>query len=408
MSIPIVLVIPYPAQGHVNPFMNFSKKLVENGCKVLFVNTDYIHKRVVSSMEESEQQEDYNIKLVSIPDGLGPEDDRNDFAKLNDTILNTMPAMLEKLIEDLNDNNRINCMVADVCMGWALDVGSKLGINGALLCTLPIASFALLYNVPKLIDDGVIDSDGLPATKKAFQISPSMPTMDTRALFWLTVNGSISFKKTIFNYLMHCMRALNLADWWLCNTTYELERGALSFIPKFLPIGPILKSNLDNNTNAINARSMGQFWEEDLSSISWLNQQPHHSVLYVAFGSFTLFTQNQFIELALGLELTNRPFLWVVRQDPNCTNKMEFPNEFLGRKGKIIGWAPQQKILSHPAIACFVTHCGWNSTMEGLSNGTPPSDGFVALNTVGSCFGYLCHVRAAMGGVRRHPGHDGS
>ncbi|KAJ1381933.1 UDP-glucuronosyl/UDP-glucosyltransferase [Sesbania bispinosa] len=116
---------------------------------------------------------------------------------------------------------------------------------------------------------------------------------------------------------------------------------------------------------------MGQFWKEDLSCISWLDQQPHHSVLYVAFGSLALFDQKQFNELALGLDLTNRPFLWVVRQDPNCTNKMEFPNEFLGRKGKIIGWAPQQKVLSHPAIACFVSHCGWNSTMEGLSNGVP-------------------------------------
>ena len=89
--------------------------------------------------------------------------------------------------------------------------------------------------------------------------------------------------------------------------------------------------------------------------------------VYVAFGSFTLFDQNQFNELALGLDLTNRTFLWVIRED----NKMEYPHEFKGNKGKIVSWAPQQKVLSHPAIACFVTHCGWNSTMEGLSNGVP-------------------------------------
>ncbi|KAJ1381934.1 UDP-glycosyltransferase 83A1 [Sesbania bispinosa] len=158
-NIPIVLVIPYPAQGHVNPLMNFSKKLVENGCKVIFVNTDFNHKRVVSSMVET--QDDDSIKLVSIPDGLGPEDDRNDFAKLSDTMLNTMPAMLGKLIEDLNGNNRrISCIIADVFMGWALDVGTKLGINGALCWPASAAMLALLYSVPKLIEDGVINSDG--------------------------------------------------------------------------------------------------------------------------------------------------------------------------------------------------------------------------------------------------------
>ncbi|RDX61738.1 UDP-glycosyltransferase 83A1, partial [Mucuna pruriens] len=104
--------------------------------------------------------------------------------------------------------------------------------------------------------------------------------------------------------------------------THELEPETL-----FLPIGPLLRSH--DNTSAA-TKSMGQFWKEDLSCMSWLDQQPYRSVLYVAFGSFTHFDQNQFNELALGLDLTNRPFLWVVRED----NKMEYPNEFLGSKEK--------------------------------------------------------------------------
>ncbi|PRQ53398.1 putative hexosyltransferase [Rosa chinensis] len=35
----------------------------------------------------------------------------------------------------------------------------------------------------------------------------------------------------------------------------------------------------------------------------------------------------------------------------------------------MVGWAPQQKVLVHPSIACFLSHCGRNSILEGLSNG---------------------------------------
>ncbi|KAA8547920.1 hypothetical protein F0562_004349 [Nyssa sinensis] len=98
------------------------------------------------------------------------------------------------------------------------------------------------------------------------------------------------------------------------------------------------------------------------------------SVIYVAFGSFTVFDQTQFQELALGLELANRPFLWVVRPDITDETIDAYPIGFKDRvatHGCMVGWAPQQKVLGHPSIACFLSHCGWNSTMEGVSNGIP-------------------------------------
>ena len=161
--IPTVLVLPYPAQGHINPMMRLSQKLVENGCKVIVVNTDYDHKRVVSSMGEQQHSLDESLlKFVSIPDGLGPDDDRNDMGKVGEAMMNIWPPMLEKLIEDihLKGDNRISLIIAELCMGWALDVGTKFGIKGTLLWPASAALFALVYNLPKLIDDGIIDSDG--------------------------------------------------------------------------------------------------------------------------------------------------------------------------------------------------------------------------------------------------------
>ena len=115
----------------------------------------------------------------------------------------------------------------------------------------------------------------------------------------------------------------------------------------------------------------GQFWEEDLSCLSWLNQQPPCSVIYVAFGSYSVFYPHQFKELALALELTNRPFLWVVREDSNSTRRNAYPIEFEGNRDKIVKWAPQNLVLGYPATTCFISHCGWNSTMDGVSNRVP-------------------------------------
>ncbi|MED6218440.1 hypothetical protein PIB30_026664 [Stylosanthes scabra] len=371
MSLPTtVLVLPAPAQGHVNPIMILSQRLVQNGCNIIFVNTEFIHNKVITSMgnQEGSITGGSRVKLVSIPDGLGPDADRNNLKELFSSIMNNMPDKIAKLIEDvrLKDGVTVTCIVADFSMAWALEIASKIGIKGVMFYPSAASLLAMNCSIPRLIDDGIIDSNGLPITQKTFQLSPSFPPMDTNSIWWAKMFDSGSAKE-VFNFVVHCMPNLELAEWWLCHTTTDLEPEALSYLPKLLPIGPLLRS-YDDGEGVTDERSLGQFWEEDLSCINWLDQQPHASVIYLAFGSTTHFDNKQFMELALGLELTNRPFLWVVRPDSNCNNSMF---EFKENQGKIVEWAPQQKVLSHPAIACFVSHCGWNSTIEGLSNGVP-------------------------------------
>lgn len=156
-----VLAIPFPAQGHVNSLMNFSHRLAQHGFKITFVNSDFNHKRVLMSSRESllGSQSQSQIRLLSIPDGLGPEDDRNDLGKLVCSMMSTMPDMLEKLIEDLSSDSdfEISCVVADVNVAWALEVAAKLGIKGVALWTASAATFAMQYHIPKLIHDGIIE-----------------------------------------------------------------------------------------------------------------------------------------------------------------------------------------------------------------------------------------------------------
>ncbi|KAL2905184.1 Scopoletin glucosyltransferase, partial [Bienertia sinuspersici] len=67
-----------------------------------------------------------------------------------------------------------------------------------------------------------------------------------------------------------------------------------------------------------------------------------------------------------------KEFIWVVK---NRKSKEWLPTGFkqrIGEKGLLIrGWAPQVLILEHEAIGAFVTHCGWNWTLEAISAGVP-------------------------------------
>ena len=157
-----MLVLPFPAQGHVKPLMIFSQKLSQNGFKITFVNTDFIHKKVLDAMSGDDQTgSKNNVDLVSIPDGLGPEEDRNEFGALSKALLETMPGKLEKLIRNINDDdkeNKISCVVAAANMGWVMEVVAKMGIRGAVVWPGSAAVFAFMLNTPKMVHDGIVGS----------------------------------------------------------------------------------------------------------------------------------------------------------------------------------------------------------------------------------------------------------
>ncbi|KAL3624048.1 hypothetical protein CASFOL_032864 [Castilleja foliolosa] len=361
---PHVLVVTYPAQGHVIPVLEFSQWLVRLGVRVTFVNTEFSHKKIINFMSDSDKFED--LTMVTIPDGLEPGDDRKDLGKNTEALYRVPPGELESLILKINgrDEDKIACVIADAPMAWALEVAEKLGIRRAAFWTAPAAVLALSFHIPKLISDGIVDTNGKMLKNETIQLSSTMPRMNSGDFIWASI-GDEPTQTIFFHSLIRNNAQLQSVDYVIINSSHDLEPASFSLIPNSLSVGPLLASNRLGKT-------VGYFWPEDSACLAWLDQQPTNSVIYVSFGTSTELDQSQFEELALGLELTNKPFLWVVREDIS-TAKM-YPEGFKVRvrdRGVMVSWAPQQQVLSHPSVACFVSHCGWNSTIEGVSCGVP-------------------------------------
>nr|UXY92019.1 UDP-glycosyltransferase UGT21 [Glycyrrhiza glabra] len=163
---------------------------------------------------------------------------------------------------------------------------------------------------------------------------------------------------------------------------YDLEPAYADYMRNVLGkrawlVGPV---SLCNRSVADKTERGKQPTMDEQNCLNWLNSKKPNSVLYVSFGSVAHLSQEQLKEIAYGLEASEQPFIWVVGKVLNgetCGEKNWLPDGFEQRmketeKGLVFrGWAPQLLILEHGAVGGFVTHCGWNSTLEGVCAGVP-------------------------------------
>ncbi|KAJ6324068.1 hypothetical protein OIU76_011383 [Salix suchowensis] len=365
---PHVLLLPLPLRGHVAPFMKLGHQLVRHGSKVTFLTTEFIRPQIENVGEEQE-----HMRVISVPDGLALEDDHKDDDQLVQRFLHVIPGHLESLIrkaneDELTGNSRITSLVVDVVLSRApIEIAEKMGLKHAILFSSAPGVLALILHIPKLIEAGIIDADdGTVKKNEKIQLSPSLPALDSADFIWRRPgNKSSLYQKDMFQYLLLVNQILKVPNWVLCNWFHELDPSATALLPNIISVGPLVANY---------GKSIGNFWSGDLTCLPWLDRQSPGSVIYIAFGSSSKFGQEQFHELAFGLELIGKPFLWVVRSDFIDGISIEYPDGFLDRVtnlGKIVKWAPQEKVLAHPAIACYMTHCGWNSAMESINMGIP-------------------------------------
>jgi hypothetical protein len=176
--------------------------------------------------------------------------------------------------------------------------------------------------------------------------------------------------------MVECERAQK-ASALIFNTFDALEHEVLdalsSMFPPIYSIGPlqlVLNQIPDSDHKSIGSN----LWKEEAGSLGWLDKKESNSVVYVNFGSIAVMTSDQLVEFAWGLANSNQTFLWIIRPDLVDGDSAVLPPEFIEEtkeRGLLASWCPQEQVLSHPSIGGFLTHSGWNSTIESVCGGVP-------------------------------------
>ncbi|GLJ32711.1 hypothetical protein SUGI_0658070 [Cryptomeria japonica] len=376
------VLVPFPAQGHVNAFIHLADLLAARGFFITFVNTEWTEKRIFGSTEHKSQLQHSkpNFRFLSFTDGLSPEHGRfTQLGELLTTLAKQGPA-LEALLRTESGNGvpPITCIVTDSFMSCTASVAANMRVPRVVFWPICAAASIAQKYASSLLSQGHIPvkvSEGNRPEKMITTLPGNIPAL------W--PSDLISFYREQFTSdpihqaLLLESRMSDTGDYVLVNTFEELEgrEAAAALSNKGCPslsIGPLFLPNFLRGENS--KLSNMSMWEEDNSCLHWLDKQRPRSVLYVSFGSLALKSQEQLDELALGLEQSGHAFLWVLRSDIAQGQAAVLPEGFEERikdRALFVKWTPQSKVLAHPSVGGFLTHSGWNSTLESISMGVP-------------------------------------
>ncbi|KAI3938351.1 hypothetical protein MKW98_015250 [Papaver atlanticum] len=371
-----IFFFPFVAYGHMIPTIDIAKLFAARGVKTTIILTP-LNASVLSNSIDRERSLglDIHIQVIKfpgveagLPEGVESCDDMTSpemVPKLFQAV-----KMLQEPLEQLIEEYRPDSIVADMFLPFATEAASKYGIprfvfhgtsfnsqcvEESLICHRPyvgIASDREPFLVPGLPDK--IEMTRLQLNEH-FKVENGFHT-EVRNLFRDAEQKNYGILVNSFNelepaYAMHYNKVLGKRAW---------------------AIGPVSLRNRDSidkvqrgKKTAINEHVV----------LKWLDSKKPNSVLYICFGSMARFSKAQLLEIAVGLEDSRVSFIWVVRTIRKEEEESFLPEGFEDRmegKGLIIReWAPQVLILDHPAVGGFMTHCGWNSILEGLSAGVP-------------------------------------
>ncbi|CAM6045791.1 unnamed protein product [Sphagnum compactum] len=398
---PHVILVSSPLPGHSIPFLQAAKRLVDEGVTITYVSTDdHISQLLKSGNAASRELRSRGVRFVKLRDGLkhlsgsdflsyvrSLEGERNMIHLLEEVVVELLQSS-DHLKESgdassvaaaaLQQRSTPCCLLYDMFSTWSQEVADNHKLAKHLLFVSGAAQ--------RLREEGLVPV--APENRDVLITDiPGIPPFPARDLPDRMQRDNPSFSDFLRTFSAYCQSTIILI-----NTFQSLEWRVLNALPWFLQtqtileIGPLLlETNVQQDDEESEHHALNKATDEEQDmSILWLNMQPPSSVLYIAFGSHATLSAAQILELAQGLEASNQSFLWVLRtpdQPSDSSSSSQhasgsvLPPGFKERTKAhglcVSGWVPQKQILQHPATGGFLSHCGWNSTMESICEGIP-------------------------------------
>lgn len=363
-----VVVFPWLAFGHLIPFLELAKQIAQKGHKVSFVSTPRnIHRLPKCSPSLIDFVE------LSLPSTEGLPENAEATTDLPSDKVHYLKKAFDGLQAELTQFFEISgadWIVYDFSSHWLPQVACKLGISRAFFST---------FNAWTGVFFGSSKTNGAQPRSKPedFTVAPK----------WIPFPSKIAFRPHEIRKLFGLSQenASGVSDWerlqasvngcdvFLVRSCNEFEISWINLLQGIhdKPIVPV--GLLPPPAEEAGDRDDGA-WSRIKN---WLDMQEKESVVYVALGTEAAPSQEELTELAHGLEMSELPFFWVLREQKGMSglDSFELPEGFEQRtkeRGIVWrSWSPQVKILAHDSIGGFLTHCGWNSIIEGLEFGRP-------------------------------------
>ncbi|KAJ6404331.1 hypothetical protein OIU84_012500 [Salix udensis] len=371
-----VAILPSPGMGHLIPLAELAKRLVhQHNFSITFViPTDGSPSKAQRSVLGSLPSTIRSVFLPPVNLSDLPEDVKIE-TTISLTVARSLPSLRDVFRSLADRGNRAVALVVDLFGTDAFDVAREFNVSPYIFFPSTAMALSLFFHLPKL--DEMVSCE-YREMKEPVKIPGCLPIHGGELL-----DPAQDRKNDAYKWLLHHTKRYRLAEGVMVNSFTDLEKGALQALreveagkPAVYPVGPLV--NMDSSTGG----------EGSDQCLKWLDDQPHGSVLFVSFGSGGTLSLDQITELALGLETSEQRFLWVARSPNDAVSNATFfsvdshedpfnflPKGFLERtKGRglvVPSWAPQPQVLSHGSTGGFLTHCGWNSTLESVVNGVP-------------------------------------